>query len=75
MMLTEEAAREKFCPMQMPAWTPEQNPPACQGSMCAAWRWKPEWRGSKSGSEDVMSHENAVRIYERGFCGLAGRPE
>jgi len=78
MMLTEEQAREKWCPFARVADKPDgpvaganrwpghafANHSCCIASDCMAWWW-----GAKE-SPPVGAYPG-----KRGYCGLAGKPE
>lgn len=55
---------------------------ACDGHMCAAWRWldikNPNWFASPVGTPDYMhpfdKPQLTVKSTTHGYCGLAGKP-
>ena len=70
-MLTEEEAKTKWCPTQLLA----SSPGYCAGSRCMAWQWV--WEDDFD-APPVMVGDGTARTprkRNRGFCGLAGRPE
>jgi hypothetical protein len=77
MMLTEDEAKQKWCPR-----LPDQRD-KCIASACMAWRWGPDaCRHKERGTIHDIGAMNAqysdASEYERlpasGFCGLAGQP-
>lgn len=77
MLMTEEEAKAKWCPMVRfhatltDDMTPNRNVKSgdvslCLASHCAMWRWG-----------DAGAHNPLTNIWERlprGYCGLAGQP-
>ncbi len=67
MKLTEEVAKEKWCPEArigrwngQDKWGFSSNHKAkCQGSECMMWRWA----------------DNSGSTQQKGYCGKAGKPE
>lgn len=90
MMLTEEQAREKWCPLSRPESASyaicggnrdrDGRPSSkvlCMGSACMAWRW-----GMKveTGIKHPPGDENVTITWTpesetHGYCGAFGRPE
>lgn len=83
-MLTEDEAKTKWCPAARVtqisgeagnryAFDHDGSQQAafarCIASACMAWRWIGELKtfGPREAPEER-------RVYERGFCGLAGKP-
>lgn len=62
-MITEDEAKEKWCPR---AHNGADQP--CIGTKCMAWRWVYE-------TEQDPETFDEVRVFKKGFCGLAGYPE
>lgn len=65
-MLTEEQAKDKWCPEGVFEFKSKQSatiPIGCIGSACMAWRWNDFGSVSSAGAAPANS---------RGFCGKAG---
>ena len=74
-ILTEKEATDKYCPQTMTA-TPLRRDPAyefypsyCIASECIAWRWFYE-RQDFPGMRMTIGTRT-----EKGYCGLAGKPD
>lgn len=69
MLLTEEEAKTKWCPMSRMEgnnrhWGSQKYISSCIASECMMWRWSDE-RGKTPDGD---------RVYITGFCGLGGKP-
>lgn len=62
-MLSEQEAREKFCPMRAST--------NCIAAKCMAWRWSERLPAPNAPRGTIGAKRNEGR---RGFCGLAGVP-
>ena len=60
MILTEEEAREKWCPSS-------GTQQLCIGPQCMHWRW---WDNEYRDERRTIFVKN-----RRGYCGLSGKPE
>jgi len=69
MIVEEEKANKRMCPMEM---TGNQNY-NCQGSKCMAWRWANENVAVGNPLHVQPRWETRVST-THGYCGLAGRP-
>jgi hypothetical protein len=64
MLVTEEEAGKKLCPM----WAQQEKLVLrCEGSRCMFWRWG--YKTDGSGPAANLAHERT------GYCGLAGKPD
>ena len=86
MILTEEEAKTKWCPMTIAHGGTMSE---CVASQCMAWRWAPypEWVLDSAGAGGGGGEEDGRRTFtttkterrntepHRGFCGLAGKAE
>ena len=81
MILTEQEAKSKWCPMARVAV--QVSPDCafnrhgwdanCSASECMAWRWHDL---AEKWVTDIEGHyKDGIYHDPRGFCGLAGRPE
>ena len=64
MKLTEQLARQKFCPFVDREYldgSPFQGKPTCIATRCMAWRWVTD--------DDGMTDRDPV-----GYCGITGKP-
>ena len=64
MLLTEEEAREKYCPF----WASGDWTINCEASKCMMWRWVKE-----AISDYIPGEKDSPK--PRGYCGLASKPE
>jgi len=78
MILTAEEAKKKICAVRQRT----ERIVFCRGTECMSWRCEdPTCLCSKcdtryvSGTKTCPNCEVGTRPEERGFCGLAGRPE
>lgn len=81
MMLTEDEARKKWCPMAR--YVADSNDPntanrwvristcCCIASDCMAWRWEPWVNGSPANGP---RNNNGEQRDPRGYCGAFGKP-
>lgn len=83
MILTEEEAKTKRCPVN--PWTgPANRITHCVGSECMAWRWRieaehmtiaPVYPGFIHGpNQAVPVPGTGQRSTTHGYCGIAGKP-
>jgi len=69
--MTEQEARNRWCPFMFGADSDGGQLFNCQGSDCMAWRWgKVERFGAKNlhGGRHIVYEESTTD----GYCGLAG---
>lgn len=82
MLLTEDEAKQKWCPHIMYCQNPSQVSAfealplmvnsACVASLCMAWRWD-----NDKPCEEAPSYEHPkgqMTWVKVGYCGLSGRP-
>ncbi len=81
MILTEEQARQKWCPharfqqSNLAGYTAgnETEGAKCQGSCCMSWRWDHSYFVSESKGGNYPADDSNLGK-QRGYCGLAGKP-
>jgi len=80
MLITQEEAKSKWCPMPCP----DNKPPGicpCIASECMMWRWETmtRWeqrlRDGRNSAPGIDMQEVADLLPRKGYCGLAGRIE
>ena len=76
MLVTEEEAKKKWCPMyrcstdngQLSDNATHSKGGYCCASDCMSWRWwDKEW--------GIGNNKDVLNPNRRGYCGLSGKPE
>lgn len=90
MLMTEEQARSKWCPMvrqstdSFPTYNRLEDGTVpesclCVSSDCMAWRWfdhdHSERQEAVQGMNDILRDIQSITGTRRGYCGAFGKPE